>query len=89
MRSAADQANAIYQVCCTAIALGWEYRGLTWSPLVGPAGNIEYLLWLGVDSPAVLDPAAIALPVDKERITILAEAAQRELANPASKHSIT
>ncbi|HLO49053.1 MAG TPA: TlyA family RNA methyltransferase [Kamptonema sp.] len=89
VRSAADQADTIYQVCCAAIALGWEYRGLTWSPLVGPAGNIEYLLWLGANSPAVLDPSAIASPVDKERITILVEAAQRELANPASKHSIT
>jgi len=30
--------------------LGWQYRSLTWSPVTGPAGNIEYLLWLGMDS---------------------------------------
>jgi 23S rRNA (cytidine1920-2'-O)/16S rRNA (cytidine1409-2'-O)-methyltransferase len=46
VRDPADQANAILQVLQTAQALDWAYCGLTWSPLVGPAGNIEYLLWL-------------------------------------------
>ncbi|PZV08654.1 MAG: TlyA family rRNA (cytidine-2'-O)-methyltransferase [Leptolyngbya sp.] len=46
VRDPADQANAILQVLQAAQALGWVYCGLTWSPLVGPAGNIEYLLWL-------------------------------------------
>lgn len=41
------QTDAILQVYQAALILGWEYQGLTWSPLVGPAGNIEYLLWLG------------------------------------------
>ena len=27
-----------------------EYKGLTWSPITGPAGNIEYLLWLKMES---------------------------------------
>lgn len=40
------QADAIFQVLQAAQQLGWKYRGLTWSPLLGPAGNIEYLLWL-------------------------------------------
>ncbi|WP_449418001.1 TlyA family RNA methyltransferase [Phormidium nigroviride] len=89
VRSAVDQADAIYQVCCAAIALGWEYRGLTWSPLVGPAGNIEYLLWLGAENSTVVNTGAIALPVDKQQMTEIAQTAQRELANPTSKHSIT
>ncbi len=46
VRDAADQAGAIAQVCDAAQSLGWHYRGLTWSPITGPAGNIEYLLWL-------------------------------------------
>lgn len=46
VRSAQDQAEAIAQVLQMAESLGWQYQGLTWSPLVGPAGNIEYLLWL-------------------------------------------
>ena len=46
VRDAEDQAIAIFQVNQTAHELGWGYRGLTWSDTVGPAGNIEYLLWL-------------------------------------------
>ncbi|MEH2140002.1 TlyA family RNA methyltransferase [Nostoc sp.] len=50
VRDPNDQADAIFQVLQTAHELGWKYKGLTWSPLTGPAGNIEYLLWLGIDS---------------------------------------
>jgi len=48
VRNSKDQAGAILQVSQTAAKLGWCYRGLTWSETVGPAGNIEYLLWLDV-----------------------------------------
>lgn len=54
VRDPRDHADAIDSVLKAAIAQGWRYRGLTWSPLVGPAGNIEYLLWLsetGVEPP--------------------------------------
>ncbi|MGI0482191.1 TlyA family RNA methyltransferase [Geminocystis sp. CENA526] len=40
------QASAIEQVLTQAVNLGWYYQSLTWSPITGPAGNIEYLLWL-------------------------------------------
>ncbi len=50
VRDPNDQADAIFQVLQAAHELGWKYKGLTWSPIVGPAGNIEYLLWLGMDS---------------------------------------
>jgi len=46
VRNHKDQADAILQVMQKAQSLGWHYRGLTWSDTVGPAGNIEYLLWL-------------------------------------------
>lgn len=49
VRDPHDQAEAIAQVLEFALRFGWAYRGLTWSPLMGPAGNIEYLLWLGMD----------------------------------------
>ena len=49
VREASDQAGAILQVTHTAAELGWHYQGLTWSETVGPAGNIEYLLWLRAD----------------------------------------
>ncbi len=48
VRDLAAQAGAIWGVLAAAQDLGWHYRGLTWSPLVGPAGNIEYLLWLDI-----------------------------------------
>lgn len=40
------QAEVINQVLEVAIQLGWQYQNLTFSPITGPAGNIEYLLWL-------------------------------------------
>ncbi|MFN6570953.1 TlyA family RNA methyltransferase [Dendronalium sp. ChiSLP03b] len=50
VRDPNDQADTIFQVLQTACELGWKYKGLTWSPITGPAGNIEYLLWLGMES---------------------------------------
>lgn len=46
VRDSRLQAAAIYQVLTQAQNLGWYYQSLTWSPITGPAGNIEYLLWL-------------------------------------------
>jgi 23S rRNA (cytidine1920-2'-O)/16S rRNA (cytidine1409-2'-O)-methyltransferase len=46
VRNPKDRASAIFQVWQAAAQLGWQYYGLTNSPLQGPAGNIEYLLWL-------------------------------------------
>jgi 23S rRNA (cytidine1920-2'-O)/16S rRNA (cytidine1409-2'-O)-methyltransferase len=60
VRDPNDHADAIAQVLQAAQNLGWAYKGLTWSPLTGPAGNIEYLLWLGMDSQTLTpDLAAI------------------------------
>ncbi len=72
VRDPKDQAEAIAQVLQAAQELGWSYQGLTWSPLQGPAGNIEYLLWLSMESASPTpDLAAIA------QIT---QAAQKDLA---------
>ena len=48
VRNRKDHCEAIAQVVKTALGLGWYMQGLTYSPLQGPAGNIEYLLWLGL-----------------------------------------
>ncbi|MGB3267704.1 MAG: TlyA family RNA methyltransferase [Microcoleus sp.] len=79
VRDSATQADAIFQVWKAATALGWQQRGLTWSPLLGPAGNIEYLLWLGIDRQEEPEPGAIEEGVVKERIAQVAKAAAREL----------
>jgi 23S rRNA (cytidine1920-2'-O)/16S rRNA (cytidine1409-2'-O)-methyltransferase len=61
VRDTQAQATAIAQVLQTAQTLGWSYQGLTWSPITGPAGNIEYLLWLKMGSELVApDIVAIA-----------------------------
>ena len=39
--------DALESVIAAACALGWQPRGLIASPITGPAGNHEYLLWLG------------------------------------------
>ncbi|MCY7386129.1 MAG: TlyA family RNA methyltransferase [Microcoleus sp. CAN_BIN18] len=81
VRDSATQADAIFQVWKAARALGWQEWGLTWSPLLGPAGNIEYLLWLGIDREPEPDESAIEEGVVKERILEVAKAAARELVN--------
>ncbi|MGL5080858.1 MAG: TlyA family RNA methyltransferase [Microcoleaceae cyanobacterium] len=77
VRNPADHAQAIFQVGCGAEALGWQYQGLTWSPLLGPAGNIEYLLWLGITGQSF--PAL-------EAITSVTQAAQQDLTQTALNH---
>ena len=60
VRNPDDQADAIFQVLQTATELGWYYKNLTWSPITGPAGNIEYLLWLGCENETLsLDLSAV------------------------------
>jgi 23S rRNA (cytidine1920-2'-O)/16S rRNA (cytidine1409-2'-O)-methyltransferase len=49
VRDPKDQAEAIWQVLNMAQGLGWGYGGLVASPIKGPAGNVEYLLWLRDD----------------------------------------
>jgi 23S rRNA (cytidine1920-2'-O)/16S rRNA (cytidine1409-2'-O)-methyltransferase len=71
VRDPDDHADAIFQVLQGAWELGWLYKGLTWSPITGPAGNIEYLLWLGMES---------ELPVpDLEAIGLVAKSAVSSL----------
>ena len=89
VRDSATQADAIFQVWKAATALGWEERGLTWSPLLGPAGNIEYLLWLGSDREQQSEQNAVEEGVMKERIAQVTQAARRELVNPASNLSVS
>jgi 23S rRNA (cytidine1920-2'-O)/16S rRNA (cytidine1409-2'-O)-methyltransferase len=69
------QTDAIAQVLNAAQALGWHFSGLTWSPLVGPAGNIEYLLWL--------QQTAVTVSPTLEKIHQLTRSAQQDLKGTA------
>jgi 23S rRNA (cytidine1920-2'-O)/16S rRNA (cytidine1409-2'-O)-methyltransferase len=56
VREATAQVGAIAGVLTAAQTLGWQGEGLTFSPITGPAGNIEYLLWLQMgDDRAIID----------------------------------
>ncbi|MEN9225758.1 MAG: TlyA family RNA methyltransferase [Thermostichus sp. DRC_bins_24] len=46
VRDPAIHAQVIEAVMQEALAQGWQVQGYTWSPITGPAGNIEYWLWL-------------------------------------------
>jgi len=71
VRDPNDQANAIFQVLQVAQSLGWTYKGLTWSPMTGPAGNIEYLLWL--------EMANHSLEIDLAQVKQITLSAQKAL----------
>ena len=53
VRAPGLRAKAIVGVAATAAELGLGVRDLRASSLPGPAGNVEYLLWLNRDAPAV------------------------------------
>jgi 23S rRNA (cytidine1920-2'-O)/16S rRNA (cytidine1409-2'-O)-methyltransferase len=68
VRDPAAHGRAIAEVLEAAVALGWQAGGLIGSPITGPAGNHEYLLWLasgagglepGQGSPGSLDAPRI------------------------------
>ncbi len=58
VRDPALRRAAVMDVAAAAHELGWGVVGVTASPLPGPAGNVEYFLWLRRDAPQ-LDPAAV------------------------------
>ena len=68
VRDSDDQADAIFNVMKGALELGWKYQGLTYSPITGPAGNIEYLLWLGMESEIIPPTLAAIQEITKQVI---------------------
>jgi 23S rRNA (cytidine1920-2'-O)/16S rRNA (cytidine1409-2'-O)-methyltransferase len=55
--------DAVRSVADAATTRGLGAVGVTASPLPGPAGNVEYFLWLRRDAPPI-DPAAVAEAVE-------------------------
>jgi 23S rRNA (cytidine1920-2'-O)/16S rRNA (cytidine1409-2'-O)-methyltransferase len=49
------RAEAVTAVCDAAAGLGLGVRGVTASPLPGPAGNVEYFVWLRRGAPPLDD----------------------------------
>ena len=57
VRDVSVRADAVRTVAAAAAALGWGTAGVTASALPGPAGNVEYFLWLRRDAPELDDIA--------------------------------
>jgi 23S rRNA (cytidine1920-2'-O)/16S rRNA (cytidine1409-2'-O)-methyltransferase len=55
VRATTDRSEAVKKVTEAAGQLGLGVRGVTASPLPGPAGNVEYFLWLRRGAPPLND----------------------------------
>jgi len=51
VRDLTHRADAVATVAQAAADLGWGTAGVVASPLPGPAGNVEFFLWLRRDAP--------------------------------------
>ncbi|WP_138757290.1 TlyA family RNA methyltransferase [Modestobacter altitudinis] len=51
VRDLTHRADAVATVAQAAADLGWGTAGVVASPLPGPAGNVEFFLWLRQDAP--------------------------------------
>jgi 23S rRNA (cytidine1920-2'-O)/16S rRNA (cytidine1409-2'-O)-methyltransferase len=62
VRDPALRAEAVLAVARAAHRLGWPVRGVARSPLPGPAGNVEFFVWLRrADEPALTDDQIVQL----------------------------
>jgi 23S rRNA (cytidine1920-2'-O)/16S rRNA (cytidine1409-2'-O)-methyltransferase len=59
VRDPALRVAAITKIATAALELGLGVKGVTASPLPGPAGNVEYFLWLTQGAPPLTDRAAV------------------------------
>jgi 23S rRNA (cytidine1920-2'-O)/16S rRNA (cytidine1409-2'-O)-methyltransferase len=55
VRDPAHRADAVRAVATAAAGLGWGTAGVVASPLPGPAGNVEFFLWLRRDAGPLRD----------------------------------
>ncbi|MDT4972889.1 MAG: rRNA (cytidine1920-2-O)/16S rRNA (cytidine1409-2-O)-methyltransferase, partial [Pseudonocardiales bacterium] len=57
---------AVLTVAHAAADLGWHPAGVVRSPLPGPAGNVEFFLWLRSTDAATIDDGQMAEIVTAE-----------------------
>jgi len=55
VRDPAVHRDVLEAVVALADGEGWVVRGLTWSPITGPEGNIEFWIWLARTGEPVTD----------------------------------
>jgi 23S rRNA (cytidine1920-2'-O)/16S rRNA (cytidine1409-2'-O)-methyltransferase len=56
VRDSSHRAAAVAGIAAAAAERGWGAVAVATSPLPGPAGNIEYFLWLRQGAAAVTEP---------------------------------
>lgn len=92
VRDPRAHADALETVIQAAAPLGWRPAGLLASPITGPAGNHEYLLWLQPLEGEPVGAAAAAAPMagvapagdDTQEGSLLAGAPQQQSPVPAA-----
>ncbi|RZU31602.1 TlyA family RNA methyltransferase [Blastococcus saxobsidens] len=57
VRDPEHRVQAVLEVARAAGALGWGAAGVVASPLPGPAGNVEFFLWLRADAGPIQEDA--------------------------------
>lgn len=68
VRGAGDHAEALDSACAAARGAGLVVRGMTFSPIKGPEGNIEFWLWLSHDGVETGRSAADVVAAAHERL---------------------
>lgn len=71
VRKSEDHVNILKRVVHALVEKGMNFRGLTFSPIKGPAGNIEFLLFFDVDETDVVadDSSSANLTSETRNIT--------------------
>ena len=59
VRDPSVHGRVLETILAHARGLGWQARGLVASPILGPAGNREFLVWLNRAGPDVVDAEAV------------------------------
>jgi 23S rRNA (cytidine1920-2'-O)/16S rRNA (cytidine1409-2'-O)-methyltransferase len=73
IKDPAVQGLVLEQVSAAACQLGFQIKGVTYSPIQGADGNIEFFMWLGYDPQAA--PGAALTPELASRVVVAARAA--------------
>lgn len=73
VRDSAVHREVICRVMDYAAEIGFRIAGLSFSPIRGPEGNIEYLLYLRKDGEAVSKTADLTEAEGEKRLTLLRE----------------
>lgn len=64
VRSPDIHRQVLQQVCAMVAGSGWGVLGLDFSPIRGPEGNIEYLMYFDLSGPREIDPDLIQRVVE-------------------------